>query len=350
MMYDVEIVGAENFQPLRSPKRKELTYYNLYLFKGVCGMSTAVGGTGSVGRCVMRLLSLVVIGSLLSGCATIISGSRQKIDIITSEEGAKVEIINQNNNKVFEQTTASFPTVARLKRGDGYFSGAEYRVEISKEGSEKRTAMLQTNFNAAPYLSNIILAGWVGWLIVDPITGAMWKFKEPIIHADLNTGVVTRYSRSDGYFAARYWLPAGVNLESGWVWGNGTFFGIDFGIGPGGEDFPSLGGGFNLGGVSDLPVEDLQVLYGGSLGIWVTIEEYNYYDDEYGYNTSAEKAGVGIFGPFVKFRWKFAEISYRMLLGKYSGSGGDFGIISHQIMAGIYLESDNRWKGKPKGR
>ena len=315
-------------------------------------MSTAVGGTGSVGRCVMRLLSLAVVGSLLSGCATIISGSRQKVDIITSEEGAKVEIINQDNNKVFERTTTSLPAVARLKRGDGFFSGAEYRVEISKEGSEKRTTTLQTDLNAVPYIpGNILLGGWLGMLIVDPATGAMWKFKKPIIHADLNTGVVTEYTRSDGYFAARMGATVNtpvINLESGWIWGNGTFFGIDFGVGlnsfgTGSLEGTMLGGGFNLGNVYDLPVENLQLVYGGALGAWWISEGFGPYDDYYERYDDYDNR-LGIFGPFVKFRWRFAELSYRVLLG--IGESG-FGINSHQIMAGIHLQSDNRWKGKP---
>jgi hypothetical protein len=345
-------------------------------------MSKAVGGTSSIGRCVMRLLSLAVVGSLLSGCATIVSGSRQKVDIITSEEGAKVEIINQNNNKVFESTTTSFPTTARLKRGDGFFSGAEYRVEISKEGSEKRTAMLQTDLNAVPYIpGNILLGGWLGILIVDPATGAMWKFKQPVIHADLNTGVVTRYSRSDGYFAARYVMPMGgmpssgaINLESGWIWGNGTFFGIDIDAGysdyepyKNGERWGMmLGGGFNLGGVYDLPVENLQLAFGGGAGFWWVDYGYQYEKyDVYGYYSGYYdewKTSFNFLAPFIKLRWNFIELTYRGLLGfSDNGSSGDyygdysdgksgFGWNNHQIMVGIHLASDNRWKGKPNNR
>ena len=79
------------------------------------------------------LILAFVVG--LSGCASIMSGSTQRIKISSSPDNANVVIYDMHNTKVWDSTT---PATARLKKGDGYFKGALYRVEISKEGYEKQ--------------------------------------------------------------------------------------------------------------------------------------------------------------------------------------------------------------------
>ena len=289
----------------------------------------------------------------LSGCATIISGSRQNIDIFSPPDTAKVAIFDENNNKVFE---ASTPVTARLQRGSGFFSGANYRIEITKEGQEKQTTLVTSSLNTAPYLfGNLYGGGWIGLLILDPITGAMWKLSPDIIQADFRTGIIRRWPRYDPYFTAKYILPMGgmppggaYSIESGCVWGNGAFFGIDLDFGYGvdnnykrGEREGLMAGvGFNLGDVYDLPFESLQLVYGGSVGFWFVGDHYyrDYYDyDDY----DNSNLNFNFLAPFIKLRWKVVELSYRGLLGV--NDGGDFGWNNHQVTVGLYFERSKRY-------
>jgi hypothetical protein len=52
-------------------------------------------------------------------------------------------------------------------------------MTFQKEGYEPQTATLQKELDAW-YLGNILLGGLIGMLIVDPLTGAMWKLPPEI--------------------------------------------------------------------------------------------------------------------------------------------------------------------------
>jgi hypothetical protein len=112
------------------------------------------------------------------------SGSRQDIRISSSPDNAKVTIYDNHNMKVWDSST---PAIVNLRRGDGYFSGASYRLEITKDGYEKQTIQISPRLNGGWYLAgNLLLGGWIGWLIVDPISGSMWVLKPEDIHSDLH--------------------------------------------------------------------------------------------------------------------------------------------------------------------
>ena len=162
--------------------------------------------------------------------------------------------------------------------------------------------------------------------------------------------------KHDWYFAPKYALPIGgmplwgaVSLEGGLVWGKGTFIGIDIGGGYGGEGSRSgvlIGDGLNLGGVYDLPVENLQLVYGGTVGLL-----YVYKGMEYG-NVEGEEGEIestNFLAPFIKLRRKFVELSYRGLLGHwekrdYSSNNDDYGygFTNHQIMLGVHFATSKR--------
>ncbi len=111
----------------------------------------------------------------LSGCASIISGSSQKIDIKTQPSKAQIKIYNSSNMEVWNSVS---PSTVTLKRGEGFFQGASYRVEITKEGYESQTISLSSSLNGGWYLAgNFLFGGFIGWLIVDPLTGAMWTLR-----------------------------------------------------------------------------------------------------------------------------------------------------------------------------
>jgi len=146
----------------------------------------------------------------------------------------------------------------------------------------------------------------------------------------------------DSYTAIRYQMPLGksmpwgINLERGLVWGD-VFFGIDISGGVGEyEGSTDLGGiGFSLGKVYDL-WDELQFVYGGSVGFWVV------------WYSSTANIEIDYLAPFVKLRWKYIELMYRGLLGSKPApyvndtGGSQFGWNNHQLMLGLYFASSKR--------
>jgi hypothetical protein len=120
---------------------------------------------------------------LTAGCASIMSGSDQDVYISSRPDGARVTIYDGAGMEVWSSTT---PVTATLDRGDGFFTGARYRVEIEKPGFEKKVIAVKSRLNGGWYLAgNFLLGGWIGWLIVDPATGAMWKLSPDDVRASL---------------------------------------------------------------------------------------------------------------------------------------------------------------------
>jgi len=175
----------------------------------------------------------------------------------------------------------------------------------------------------------------------------------------------------DRYFSMRYQFPlgtmsetwGGVDLEWGWLWGNGAYWGIDIG-GGGDADAASAGLGFNLGGAYNI-WDRLQILYGGSVGFWwlcefdkyVYTSEYDdYYGDGYTYTDTDDQHYLSFFAPLVKLRYGPIELMYRGLLGtKLSHkdeSGKDvkgvFGWHHHQLMLGLHVAGSKRWWAQNK--
>lgn len=125
-------------------------------------------------------LALSVLG--LTGCATVMSESRYPVDIQSTPTGAKFTIKDRDGKVITQGKT---PQKVTLAAGAGYFKKATY--EITFEGKEfgKITKTLEPQIDGW-YWANFAIGGPVGLLIVDPLTGAMYKLPE-IFSADLNT-------------------------------------------------------------------------------------------------------------------------------------------------------------------
>ena len=96
---------------------------------------------------------------LLQSCATIVSGSRQTIRFNSMPAAATVYINEVEIGKT--------PVEKDLKRNQ------EYQVAIKMDGYKPYTTTLSKKFNEW-YIGNIVFGGIIG-LVVDPITGAMYK-------------------------------------------------------------------------------------------------------------------------------------------------------------------------------
>lgn len=115
--------------------------------------------------------TLMTASLALTGCASIMSGSTQTLTFKSVPDTANIVITNKLGEKIH---TGSTPATVTLKRGNGYFKPASYDVTFSKEGYQQKTVHVTAKMNGW-YIANIVFGGLVGFLIVDPATGAMYS-------------------------------------------------------------------------------------------------------------------------------------------------------------------------------
>lgn len=132
---------------------------------------------------------------LLSGCATIISGSRQEVEIASDPSSAKVYI-----NEIEIGNT---PVQRNLKRNQ------DYKLTLKLDGYEAYETSLEKKFNAW-YIGNVAFGGLIG-LVVDPITGAIHKLKPEEIDGNLKSG--TTYDTKGGKLLIKISMNADSDSE-----------------------------------------------------------------------------------------------------------------------------------------
>lgn len=123
------------------------------------------------------LVSLVALTSL--GCASIVSKSSYTVLVESTPPGADIRIRNRGG---LVQYQGKAPITLSLKASDGYFRSAGYVVEASMPGHTNATASMDATMDPW-FVGNILFGGLIGFLIVDPATGAMWRLDERVVVA-----------------------------------------------------------------------------------------------------------------------------------------------------------------------
>ena len=130
-----------------------------------------------------KVFLLLLVIQCLVGCASIVSHGRWNVPISSNPSGARVSVVNLRDNlEVFTGTT---PATANLKSGGGFFKKAQYKVDFDLPGLKPFSTNLEAKFNGW-YIGNLLFGGVIGFLIVDPATGAMYSLKDMSVHAQLN--------------------------------------------------------------------------------------------------------------------------------------------------------------------
>lgn len=129
-----------------------------------------------------NLILISATALLVSSCATIFGKTDYPVNLTSNPKGAKVAIVNEEGTKVFEGIT---PTQVVLKSGESYFDKKDYTLTFDKKGFAPRTVNVSGELNPW-YFGNILFGGLIGMLIIDPLTGAMFKIKQESINADLD--------------------------------------------------------------------------------------------------------------------------------------------------------------------
>jgi hypothetical protein len=136
------------------------------------------------------VLILIVLGSTMlfsQGCASIMGGGKQTVSITSEPTGAAYTIYNKKGQAIDNGTT---PATVTLKPGAGYFSAEKYVVKLTRDGCKDCETPIETGISGWYIGGNLLFGGLIGYLIVDPLTGAMWTLKD--CHVDMNAEPLTQ--------------------------------------------------------------------------------------------------------------------------------------------------------------
>ncbi len=129
------------------------------------------------------ILMGLIYGIVIAGCATIVGDKNQLIPIKSSPSEAEIVITDEKDSEIFKGKT---PTNVTLEKSDGsYYGGKTYTVLIAKEGYESQTITINSKVTGWYIMGNLGFGGLIGWFIVDPLTGAMYKLSPENISANL---------------------------------------------------------------------------------------------------------------------------------------------------------------------
>ena len=125
-------------------------------------------------KTIFKLFALCALAFSLSSCATIFTSTKYPVSFSTNPEGASVTIENRAGKVIFEGIT---PTVVKLKSAAGYMQKEEYTITFAKDGYVQKTVYISAELDGW-YIGNIFLGGLPGMLIIDPLSGAMFKIAD----------------------------------------------------------------------------------------------------------------------------------------------------------------------------
>ena len=126
-------------------------------------------------------IALVLLPLLASGCATIFSKSEYEVNFNTSPKEAEVVVKDMDGYIVGSCTT---PCNLTLKAGEAYFERKVYRVIYRKEGYKEKRSTISASFDKW-YYGNLFFTKILGGVILDPMTGAMYKIETRNINKTL---------------------------------------------------------------------------------------------------------------------------------------------------------------------
>ncbi len=124
-----------------------------------------------------RLIAALLLPMFfLTGCASIVGRDVFPVTINSNPDGANIIVKDENGVKVYSGIT---PTTVTLAAGEAYFHAKSYNITFSKPGYKDQFVQVKATLSGW-YWGNILFGGLIGMLIVDPITGKMWKLKNNV--------------------------------------------------------------------------------------------------------------------------------------------------------------------------
>lgn len=157
-------------------------------------------------KTLFRLFALCVLVASMSSCATIFTSTKYPVSFNTNPEGAGITIENRAGKIIYEGIT---PASVKLRASAGYMKKEEYKITFTKNGYSQKVVYITAELDGW-YVGNILLGGIPGMLIIDPLSGAMWKI------AKEDRKVNETLKPVDGYALQVYdinSLPHGINKD-----------------------------------------------------------------------------------------------------------------------------------------
>jgi hypothetical protein len=127
----------------------------------------------------------LIVAMLFTSCATIVSGSKQNVKFMSNPSQATIVIDNVEVGKT--------PFETKLARK------SSHTVKIKLDGYKPFETTLTRKFNAW-FIGNILFGGLVG-LVVDPLTGAMYRLTPKEVNAEMAKGTAFNYKKGDIHIA-----------------------------------------------------------------------------------------------------------------------------------------------------
>jgi hypothetical protein len=129
----------------------------------------------------MRSFLLLILILILPSCATILSKSKYPVFIDSNPTEAKLTVTNRNGAIVYSGRT---PKTLILEASNGYFSKAVYTIKFEHEDFETSIVRIEARIDGW-YFGNIPFFLFFGMLVIDPLTGAMYKIDRPAVYEKL---------------------------------------------------------------------------------------------------------------------------------------------------------------------
>jgi len=128
----------------------------------------------------MRTLVLVLAGVslLLSSCASIVSGTKQKVTVSSEPAKAQIVVIGNDGKEYYKGE----PGELKLPRSK------TYTVEVSMNGYVTQKVSIDRSFNMW-FVGNVCFGGIPG-MVIDLITGALWNLEPDTINITLKTAML----------------------------------------------------------------------------------------------------------------------------------------------------------------
>ena len=131
-------------------------------------------------KSILKLAFVVSLLALLSSCATILSDSVYPVYVESNPSSMELVIEDQDGFEIYRGTT---PSIVNLEASSGYFRAARYTVTVYRDGKEVGSRSIYGKLDNW-YWGNILTGGLIGFFLVDPVTGAMWKLPERVMVTD----------------------------------------------------------------------------------------------------------------------------------------------------------------------
>jgi uncharacterized protein YceK len=145
----------------------------------------------TIARCVVAALAGGIAIASMSGCATIMHGTKQDVGISSTPTGASVMIDNTINGVT--------PVVAKLRRKENHV------VRIQMAGYQPFETTLTHSVSGWVW-GNVAFGGLIG-LAVDAASGGIYKLTPEQVEGSLQTGHAAVTNTSEGIYVVAVLAP-----------------------------------------------------------------------------------------------------------------------------------------------